>query len=295
MRAWTELRRARRPRPTGWCGPRSCARGSGRRPPSASTCARRRSPTSPTPRSFWQGSPLQVAVERVEQELRRTAEDGDLVVAVTDAADPHPLDVRRTRDAPQGRDRELRGRWALGRHQRRHQRPRPGHPQRRALDGVQRRALRRDRAQLGLLGGARARPGQRRAARRHRPVDDLGPHPPDRAGHRAGDGPADRDRDAGVAPAPRPGRRPGRRGGPRPRPDPARRGRGPARRQAAAAQPAPDRDPRAAGAEPVGALARAAARVPLRRPGGHLLHPQGRGLPPAQRRSTDSSPRAPTG
>ncbi|WP_027861257.1 histidine kinase [Marmoricola sp. URHB0036] len=35
--------------------------------------------------SFWQGSPLQVAVERVEQELRRTAEDGDLVVAVTDA------------------------------------------------------------------------------------------------------------------------------------------------------------------------------------------------------------------
>src|SRR3954463_2205964 len=35
--------------------------------------------------SFWQGSPLQVAVERVESELRRTAEDGDLVVAVTDA------------------------------------------------------------------------------------------------------------------------------------------------------------------------------------------------------------------
>lgn len=36
-------------------------------------------------RSFWQGSPLQVAVERVEDELRRTAEDGDLVLAVTDA------------------------------------------------------------------------------------------------------------------------------------------------------------------------------------------------------------------
>ncbi len=35
--------------------------------------------------TFWQGSPLQVAVERVESELRRTAEDGDLVVAVTDA------------------------------------------------------------------------------------------------------------------------------------------------------------------------------------------------------------------
>ncbi len=35
--------------------------------------------------ALWQGSPLQVAVERVESELRRTAEDGDLVVAVTDA------------------------------------------------------------------------------------------------------------------------------------------------------------------------------------------------------------------
>lgn len=35
--------------------------------------------------SFWRGSPLQVAVERVESELRRTAADGDLVVAVTDA------------------------------------------------------------------------------------------------------------------------------------------------------------------------------------------------------------------
>lgn len=35
--------------------------------------------------SIWDGSPLQVAVERVESELRRTAEDGDLVVAVTDA------------------------------------------------------------------------------------------------------------------------------------------------------------------------------------------------------------------
>ncbi len=34
--------------------------------------------------SYWQDSPLQTAVERVEAELRRTAEDGDLVVAVTD-------------------------------------------------------------------------------------------------------------------------------------------------------------------------------------------------------------------
>ena len=35
--------------------------------------------------AFWRDSPLQTAVERVEAELRRTAEDGDLVVAVTDS------------------------------------------------------------------------------------------------------------------------------------------------------------------------------------------------------------------
>ncbi|TIC85855.1 transcriptional regulator [Nocardioides sp. GY 10113] len=34
--------------------------------------------------TYWSGSPLQVAVERVEADLRRTAEDGDLVIAVTD-------------------------------------------------------------------------------------------------------------------------------------------------------------------------------------------------------------------
>ncbi|MAS56969.1 MAG: transcriptional regulator [Nocardioides sp.] len=35
--------------------------------------------------ALWRESPLQVAVERVEADLRRTAEDGDLVLAVTDA------------------------------------------------------------------------------------------------------------------------------------------------------------------------------------------------------------------
>lgn len=35
-------------------------------------------------RAYWQESPLQVAVARVEEELRLTADDGDLVVAVTD-------------------------------------------------------------------------------------------------------------------------------------------------------------------------------------------------------------------
>lgn len=36
-------------------------------------------------REFWKGSPLQIAVSRVEEELRQTAHDGDLVLAVTDA------------------------------------------------------------------------------------------------------------------------------------------------------------------------------------------------------------------
>src|SRR3954468_6976518 len=36
-------------------------------------------------RDFWRDSPLQEAVSRVEEELRRTAQDGDLVLAVTDA------------------------------------------------------------------------------------------------------------------------------------------------------------------------------------------------------------------
>jgi hypothetical protein len=35
-------------------------------------------------RAFWQDSPLQRAVSNVETDLRRTAEDGDLVLAVTD-------------------------------------------------------------------------------------------------------------------------------------------------------------------------------------------------------------------
>ncbi len=35
--------------------------------------------------AIWRDSPLQLAVERVESDLRRTAEDGDLVLAVTDA------------------------------------------------------------------------------------------------------------------------------------------------------------------------------------------------------------------
>ena len=78
---------------------------------------------------------------------------------------PDPVDLRRPGDAPQGRVGELRGRRALGRGERRHQRPRDrdatGHP----VDGVQRRALRLDRAQLGVLGGPGPRPVDRPADR----------------------------------------------------------------------------------------------------------------------------------
>ena len=56
-----------------------------RRRRSPPTSSRRRWPTRATTAAFWRGSPLQTAVERVEAELRRTAEDGDLVIAVTDA------------------------------------------------------------------------------------------------------------------------------------------------------------------------------------------------------------------
>ena len=69
----------------------------------------------------------------------------------------------------------------------------------------------------------------------------------------------------------------------RPGDDPARHRRDPPRRAAAAAQPPADRDAGAARPAPRGALAGAAARAGLRRPGGHPLHAQGRGLPPALR------------
>ena len=156
--------------------------------------------------SIWNGSPLQVAVERVESELRRTAEDGDLVVAVTDPETRilWTYGGRVMRRKAETVNFVAGGRWddtSVGTNAldlaTRNDAP---------VDGVQRRALRAHRAQLGVLGGARARPRQRRAARRHRPLDHLGPDPPDRAGHRAGDGQADRDRHARVAAAPDPRR-----------------------------------------------------------------------------------------
>ena len=102
--------------------------------------------------------PLQTAVERVEDELRRTAEDGDLVLAVTDA-DTRILWTyggRVMRRKAETVNFVAGGRWdyrsvgtnaldlanRLGA----------------AVDGVQRRALRPDRAQLGVLGRARLDP-----------------------------------------------------------------------------------------------------------------------------------------
>ena len=59
--------------------------GSGRTPPSRTDVAHAPLADEADTAAFWQGSPLQIAVARVEEDLRRTAEDGDLVLAVTDA------------------------------------------------------------------------------------------------------------------------------------------------------------------------------------------------------------------
>ena len=65
--------------------PEISRRGSARTPPSPPTSAHAPLADEADTRAFWKGSPLQIAVSRVEEELRRTAEDGDLVLAVTDA------------------------------------------------------------------------------------------------------------------------------------------------------------------------------------------------------------------
>ena len=114
--------------------------------------------------AIWRDSPLQTAVERVEADLRRTAEDGDLVIAVTDAETRilWTYGGRVMRRKAETVNFVAGGRWddesvgtnALDLANR----------LARAGDGVQRRALRLDRAQLGLLGRAGARPGHRRTS-----------------------------------------------------------------------------------------------------------------------------------
>ena len=191
--------------------------------------------------AYWRQSPLQTAVERVEADLRRTAEDGDLVIAVTDA--------------------ETRILWTYGGRVMRRKAETvnfvPGGRWDERSVGTNALAIAGRTGDPSMVFSAEhyasivhnwvcwaapaARPGDRRAARRHRPVDHVGPHPPDRPGHGAGDGAPHRDRDAdrrGVRASPRcaPSRA-------RPHAVAARHGRGLARRPAAAAQPAPDRDP----------------------------------------------------
>ena len=93
------------------------------------------------------GDVAQTAVRRVEADLRRTAEDGDLVVAVTDAETRilWTYGGRVMRRKAESVNFVAGGRWD---DQRWHQRARPREPARHAGDGVQRRALRADRAQL---------------------------------------------------------------------------------------------------------------------------------------------------
>ena len=165
---------------------------------------RPRSTTSPRPAPSGVTRRCRRPSTRVEDELRRTAQDGDLVLAVTDAQtrilwtyggrvmrrkaeSVNFVPAARWDDESVGTNAlDLANRLAPAEH------------------GLQRRALRADRAQLGVLGRAGERPGHRRPARRDRPVDDLGPHPPDRPRHRARAGPPDRDRDAALGDASRP-------------------------------------------------------------------------------------------
>ncbi len=143
---------------------------------------------------FWRGSPLQTAVSRVQDELKRTAEDGDLVIAVT--------------------DEQTRILWTYG-----------GRVMRRKAETVNFvPGGRWDEASVGTNALAIAGrtgtpsmvfsaehyaevvhnwvcwaapvfdPATGRPLGRDRPVDHVGPHPPHRPGHRPRDGAADRGR-----------------------------------------------------------------------------------------------------
>ena len=132
VRAWTGVRRARRRRQSTWCAPRSCA--AGHRSEAAITRRRHRGAAGrrgrhrgvlaglPAPDRRRAGRGRAAAYRRGRRPRHRGHR----------RRDPHPLDVRRPGDAPQGRDRQLRGRRPLGRRERRHQRPRPRQPHRRA-------------------------------------------------------------------------------------------------------------------------------------------------------------------
>ena len=277
VRAWTrfvEHGDAASPR----SGPRSCAAGSS---PAPWRPTSRQAPLADEAETaaYFRGSPLEVAVERVEQDLRRTAEDGDLVLAITDP--------------------ETRVLWTYG-----------GRVMRRKAESVNFvPAGRWDEASVGTNALAIAmrtgEPSMVFSAEHYAPIVHnwvcwAAPlhHPV--TGEQIGvidlSTTWDRTHPIGLATArvlarliegamPRshqwgPKRR-ARPAGARADAVAARHRRGVARRPAAAAQPAPDRDPRAARPAPRGALAGAAARHGLRRPGRHPLDAQVGGLPPA--------------
>ncbi len=220
--------------------------------------------------SFFHDSPLQVGIERVEEELRRTAEDGDLVIGVT--------------------DNQTRVLWTYG-----------GRVMRRKAESVNFvPGGRWDDSSVGTnaldLANRQAAPAMVFSAEHYAPIVHnwvCWAHPlhDPKTGVKLGvidlSTTWDRSHPIGLATArvlatliegampssARRGGEPDR--GPRVGDDPARHGRDQARWPAAAAQPAPDRGARAAGAAPRGALAGAVARDALRRCRGHLLHSQG--------------------
>ena len=282
--------------PRAWCGPRSSAPGSDPRRPSTSTSPRRRSPTSPTPGRSGTARRCRSRSSGSRPELRRTAEDGDLVVAVTDAETRILWTYGGRVMRRKAETRQLRGRRPLGRHQRRHQRPRPGQPHRRARRWCSAPST---TPQIVHNWVCWAAPVHDPVSGEQLGVIDLSTT-------------WDRTHPIGLATARVMARlietaMPASRAAP-----------GPPRRRRRAGRPGLDltllgaAEARLDGQrlllnrrqteilallalQPDGPLARAAARAALRRPGGHVLHPQGRGLPPPQRRSRDSSPRAPTG
>ena len=244
------------------------------------TSPRRRWPTRPRPRRTGRGPRSQTAVERVEAELRRTAEDGDLVVAVTDpdtrilwtyggrvmrrkaetvnfvaggrwddeSVGTNALDLANRTDRPEmvfsaEHYASIVHNWVCW--------AAPVHdPVTGAQLGVIDLSTTWDRTHPIGLATARVMARLIETAMPPRPTSPVRARRDRRA--RAGDAAARHRRDL-------------------------------ARRPAAAAQPAPDRDPRAARDAPRGPLPRAPARAGLRRPGGDHLDAQGRGLAPALR------------